>query len=802
MTKKQKTGQDPSSLGSTDITTKTFPIVGMHCASCKALIEDVVGEIEGVKEVYVNFGTEKMKVAFDREKVTIRDIQQAVEKSGTYKLIVKNNDLVLASPGEIKQDSEEENIDEAEALRQEELQDLKKKVFLSGVAGGIMVLSMVWMLLSRAGFLISPLEFFGDIKFSIKDNDVVWSLWNIIQFGIATPVLFIGGRDFFKSAFSALKIFKANMDTLIAIGTCTAWLFSTVVTFFPNSFGGLDGEVEVFFEASIFIVLFILIGRILEKRAKSKANSAIKKLLKLRPSEATVLKGGEQVTVAIDQVSVGDIVIVKPGEKIPVDGEIIKGSSTLDESMVTGESMPVEKGVGDEVIGGTINRTGSFRFKATGVGSESLLSQIIRMVEDAQGSQAPIQRLADEISAIFVPVVILIALAAFLFWLVVAPQLGFVGNIANNVQLATYVASTVLIIACPCALGLATPTAIVVGVGRAASKGILIRDGSALERANDIDVVVFDKTGTITEGKPQVIDIRTDRKDEKELLKVAASVESASEHPLAKAVVDEAKSKNVVFDEVTKFNSITGKGVQAVIDEKRILVGNESLMELNSVELIKYRDAIDKFASEGSSTVIVALDGKAIGIIAVADKIKSSSKDAIKNLKKVGIDTVMLTGDNEKVARKIADEVGIDNYYASLLPGDKVERIKDLQSDLGYKAVCMVGDGVNDAPSLAQADIGIVMGSGSDIAIDSGDIVLVEGSLEKVVETIDLSKQVMRIIKQNLGWAFIYNVVGIPIAAGLLYPFLGILLSPIIGSMAMAMSSVSVVANSLTLRNK
>jgi heavy metal translocating P-type ATPase len=591
---------------------------------------------------------------------------------------------------------------------------------------------------------------------------------------------------------------KANMDTLIAIGTFTAWLFSTVVTFAPNLFGGL--EVEVFFEAAVFIIFFILLGRFLEKRAKTKANSAIKKLLQLQVKEATVIRDGEQVIVPIDEVEVGDTVLVKPGEKIPVDGEIIKGSSTVDESMVTGESMPVEKGEGDSVIGGTINKTGSFEFKSTSVGSDTLLAQIIQMVEEAQGSQAPIQRLADKISSIFVPIVLVIALLAFLFWLFVAPRVGLIPADLSSVQLATYVASSVLIIACPCALGLATPTAIVVGVGRAATKGILIRDGSALEKANAIDVVMFDKTGTITEGHPKVVDMYAESISEDELLTTSASIESTSEHPLAEAIVDRAKGDGLELVEVTEFDSITGQGVKAKVDGKEALIGNPALMTDENIDISSLEKKLDEFSKKGWTSVILSLDRNAVGVIAIADTIKETSKKAIQKLHSMGIETVMLTGDNATVAENIAKEVGIDKYYASLLPGDKVSKIKETQKE--YEVVAMVGDGINDAPSLAQANVGIAMGTGSDIAINSGDVVLIEGSLGKVVETIHLSKEVMKIIKQNLAWAFIYNIIGIPIAAGILYPFFGILLSPIIGSLAMAFSSVSVVSNSLRLRRK
>jgi Cu+-exporting ATPase len=777
--------------------TRTIPIVGMHCASCKALIESEVGALEGVESVHVNFGTEKMKITYDTNTLNLKDIQKTVEDLGTYKLVIQDDDLVLASPGEIKEE-EDEIIDETERLREEEMKSLKKHLYIALAGAVVMTVAMAWMLTSRFADFISPMHFFKTLDLSIGESTTSLSIWNIIQFIIATPVLFIAGKEIFSSAFNALKMKKANMDTLIAIGTFTAWLFSTVVTFAPNLFGGL--EVEVFFEAAVFIIFFILLGRFLEKRAKTKANSAIKKLLQLQVKEATVIRDGEQVIVPIDEVEVGDTVLVKPGEKIPVDGEIIKGSSTVDESMVTGESMPVEKGEGDSVIGGTINKTGSFEFKSTSVGSDTLLAQIIQMVEEAQGSQAPIQRLADKISSIFVPIVLVIALLAFLFWLFVAPRVGLIPADLSSVQLATYVASSVLIIACPCALGLATPTAIVVGVGRAATKGILIRDGSALEKANAIDVVMFDKTGTITEGHPKVVDMYAESISEDELLTTSASIESTSEHPLAEAIVDRAKGDGLELVEVTEFDSITGQGVKAKVDGKEALIGNPALMTDENIDISSLEKKLDEFSKKGWTSVILSLDRNAVGVIAIADTIKETSKKAIQKLHSMGIETVMLTGDNATVAENIAKEVGIDKYYASLLPGDKVSKIKETQKE--YEVVAMVGDGINDAPSLAQANVGIAMGTGSDIAINSGDVVLIEGSLGKVVETIHLSKEVMKIIKQNLAWAFIYNIIGIPIAAGILYPFFGILLSPIIGSLAMAFSSVSVVSNSLRLRRK
>jgi Cu+-exporting ATPase len=792
-----------------------FPIVGIHCASCKNLIERMVKKVPGVHSVLVNYATEKMSVDYDEKEVTLEDIRKAVESAGSYKLVTDTSSkTVLASPIEaqkieshllnnVTKVKEHGGHDHALMLKKEELKSLQKTLWGVGVGAVFFLVMMLWMWTSSLTKSIpDPAMFFDSLRLSYKNNVVEISLWFLIQFTIATPILFIGGKRFFSSAFSALKVRSANMDTLIALGTFTAWLFSTVVTFFPNLFTQVGGRIDTFFEASVFIIFFILLGRFLEARAKDRTSDAIRKLLELQAKEAIVIRNNKEKKIPIEQVIVGDIIIVKPGEKIPVDGKIIQGFSTLDESMVTGESLPVEKKIGDIVIGSTINKTGSFQFKAEKIGSETLLAHIVKMVEEAQGSEAPIQKLADKISAVFVPIVVLIAFLAFLFWLFIASGLGILPLDINRFQFAVYIATTVLIIACPCALGLATPTAIMVGTGKAATKGILIKNAESLEIAHKIDTVVFDKTGTLTKGKPEVVEIISLRLPQEELLRYAASAEKNSEHPLGEALVKkwEEKHKESLLLSVENFNSYPGKGIVAHVRDKEIFVGNLSLMQEKKVNVSEVNSLIERLSSEGKTPMFVTINGKVEGVIAVADTIKESSKNAIDELHTLGIKVVMLTGDHKRTAQSIAKDLSIDTVIAEVLPQDKVNIIKRLQKENKGKIIAMVGDGVNDAPALAQAEIGIAMGTGTDVAIESGDIVLVKGTLDKVIETIKLSKQTMKVIKQNLAWAFGYNILGIPIAAGILYPFFNILLSPVIASITMALSSVSVVSNSLRVK--
>ncbi len=783
----------------------------MHCASCKMLIEKLVSKLDGVSSVNINFATEKMVVEYDESKLTIEDIKNAVAKAGSYKLINNSGKEVLAAPNLHKHSDTHDSTDmknnphhdHAAMLKKEEYLNLKNKVIWVGVAAIFFVVLMIRMLLISLNFFEPMHDPWGYLAFDSFDYKI--NLFFLAQFLIATPVLFIGGKQFFESTWSAFKAKAANMDTLIALGTFTAWLFSTVVTFFPSLFDEI--EADVFYEATVLIVFFILLGRLLEARAKAQANDAIKKLLQLQAKDASVIRDGKEIKIPVEQVLLGDIIVVRPGEKIPVDGIIVEGSSSLDESMVTGESIPVDKTAGDKVIGATVNKTSLLKFKAEKVGKDTLLSQIIKMVEEAQGTEAPIQKLADRISGVFVPIVLIIAILAFLFWILLAKPLGIETDSTSNFQLAIYIATTILIIACPCALGLATPTAVMVGTGRAASQGILIKKAEALELAHKITTIVFDKTGTLTLGKPEVLSFEIKKGIDKiEILSIAEALENMSEHPLSKAIQAYALKfigKDSV--QINDFKNVEGMGVSGQIDGKVILIGNKKFMDANNVNMAdeNLNNSAEKMMNDANTTVFMSLDKEIVAVFGIADEIKEDSKEAVRKLLNMGIEVVMLTGDNEKIAENIAEKLGITSVIADVLPDQKFDIIKKLQkvnSKKGKVILAMVGDGINDAPALAQADIGIAMGTGTDIAIESGDIILVKGTLDKVVETIEISKDTLRIIKQNLVWAFGYNILAIPIAAGILYPIAGILLSPIIASGAMAFSSISVVINSLRLK--
>ena len=837
------------------MTKEIFPVIGTHCASCKSLIEMMVGELSGVKTVNVNFATGNMLVEYDEGKVTLDDLKDAVKSAGTYELITgSGNKTVLASPpvaekmehgsshvmpdgtkmegpahegmdhsthsipGDVKKN--EGAHDHAAMLREEEYEKLNKTVLFVGIAAIPFFIGMIWsVVMNFVKTFPSPMELLGALDLSYSGNNLEIPVWFLFQFVLATPILFIGGSRFFKSALAALRVPAANMDTLIALGTFTAWAFSTVVTFFPKAFSSV-GEIDVYFEAAVIITFFILLGRLLEARAKGKANQAIRELLKLQAKEATVVRDGKEIKIPVEEVVVGDVIVVKPGEKIPVDGTIIEGKSTIDESMVTGESLPVDKKEKDSVIGSTINKTGNFQFRAEKVGSETMLAQIIKMVEEAQNSQAPIQKLADQISAVFVPIVIVIAILAFLFWFLAAPGLGLVPEGVGALQLAIFIATTVLIIACPCALGLATPTAVMVGTGKAATHGILIKDAESLEIAHKINTIIFDKTGTLTKGRPDVTDFRVmdnieksglfkDLKGENKeeyydfILNVSASVEKKSEHPLSQAVVHYASALGQRTDtKVTDFNVIEGMGVEAKVGKDGVLIGNKKLMiEKKVMKCAELDKKAEELINSAKTVIYLSWNGKNIALFAMADTLKEDSKSAIDSLHNLGIRVVMLTGDNQKTAEAIAAKLGIDEVRAEILPKDKAEVVRSVQEFGGKrKIVAMVGDGINDAPALAQADIGIAMGTGTDVAIESGDVVLVKGTLDKVIDTIKISKQTLSVIKQNLGWAFGYNIIGIPVAAGVLYPIIGLLLSPVIAGGAMAFSSISVVLNSLRLK--
>ncbi|MBW6462312.1 MAG: heavy metal translocating P-type ATPase [DPANN group archaeon] len=724
-------GNDVSKM--TGITKADVRVKGMHCASCALNTENVFKKVDGVKKVSVNFATETMNLEYDSEILTDKMILTKIKSLG-YK-------------GAFSGDNAKDDT------KVDEISLQKRKLIIGAIlTAPVFLLSMVFM----------------DFPFNMY-----------IQFILTTPVLFYVGWQFFRGTYFALKNKSANMDVLITLGTSAAYVYSILALFYPNHFGD-----AVFFETTALLITFVVLGKYLEAKAKGKTSDAIKKLIGLQAKTAKVIRNGKEMDIPIEEVIVGDIIIVKPGEKIPVDGAVVDGDSSVDESMITGESMPVKKVKGDTVIGATINKNGVIKFKATKVGADTALAHIIKFVEDAQGSKAPIQRYADMISGYFVQGVVVLSLLTFVIWYFVVGS-TFIG--------AFLPAIAVLVIACPCALGLATPTAIMVGTGVGAEKGILIKGGSALESVYKIKSIVFDKTGTLTKGKPEVTDIITlGDFDENELLKVSAIVEKHSEHPLGEAIVLGAKSRNIEILEPEKFKAISGHGVECVYNGKKVLLGNRKLMSEEKIVYDKSTtDQMEKLEDEGKTAMLVAYGGKLSGIIAVADTIKESSREAVASLKVMGIDVTMITGDNKRTANAIAKKAGIDNVLSEVLPEDKAKNIKRLQES--GKKVAMVGDGINDAPALAQADVGIALGSGTDVAIETGEIVLVKNDLRDVVGAIKLSKATMAKIKQNMFWALFYNSIGVPIAA------LGYL-KPEFAALAMAMSSVSVVTNSLLLK--
>ncbi len=738
----------------------TIPIGGMTCAACAQRVEKALDKLEGVTKVSVNLATEKATVEYDPQVIRLSAIKQCIEKAGYQALEIDKN-----------------TVDKDKLRKEKEIRTLWIKFIVASAFG-----------LPLLYFAMVPMVSWWPFPVPAALNPMIFPLrFALLQITLVIPII-IAGYRFYTVGFKALVQRSPNMDSLVAIGTSAAIIYSVYNTFqiANGNFGAVEG---LYYETAGVIIALILLGKSLEAVSKGKTSEAIKKLMGLAPKTAIVIEDGKELEVPIDEVEIGNIILVKPGDKIPVDGVVLEGTTSVDEAMLTGESMPVDKKSGDKVYAASINKNGMIKFQATKVGSDTALAQIIKLVEDAQGSKAPIAQMADIVSGYFVPIVCSIALLAFLAWLVAGEPLAF----------AVTIFISVLVIACPCALGLATPTAIMVGTGKGAENGILIKGGEALETTHKINTIVFDKTGTITEGKPEVTDIVPAKGVKSErLLQLAASGEKGSEHPLGEAIVRGAEKEGLEMLKVQQFEAIPGHGIEVVIEDRKILIGNKKLMEDRQISLETLRETSDRLAGEGKTPMYIAMDDVLSGIIAVADVVKESSAKAIKKLQEMGIEVAMITGDNRKTAEAIARQVGIDRVLAEVLPQDKSNEVKKLQAE--GKKVCMVGDGINDAPALVQADIGIAIGSGTDVAMESADIVLMRSDLMDVPTAIKLSKSTIRNIKQNLFWAFGYNVAGIPIAAGILHLFGGPLLNPIFAAAAMAFSSVSVVSNALRLK--
>jgi P-type Cu+ transporter len=745
----------------------SFGISGMSCVSCVGRVEKALEKVPGVLGVSVNLATEKARVEHLPGVVEARDLEQTVEGAG-YGVVREREEAV-------------------EDTHEREYRKLRGRFLVAAALTGLILLGSMPMML---GFM----------------PPVPVSWLNLGLLALATPVQFWAGWRFYGGAWGALKHGQANMNTLVAVGTSAAYLYSVAATLAPGLSAFGSGRAEVYFDTSALIVTLILLGRLLETRARGRTNEAIKRLAGLRARTARVVRGDEEVDLPVEEVRVGDVVVVRPGEKVPVDGRVASGGSAVEEAVITGEPMPVEKQKGDEVIGATINRTGSFRFTATKVGEETALSQIMRMVEEAQGSKAPIQRLADKISGVFVPVVMALATITFLAWLLLGPEPAFTLALSNFVA--------VLIIACPCAMGLATPTSIMVGTGRGAERGILVKGGEVLEKAHKLTTVLLDKTGTLTRGEPELADIvATSGLSEDELLALVASAERNSEHPLGEALVRGGRERGLVLAEAQGFDAPTGRGVQAEVAGRSVLVGNRKLMEEAGVFEDDLAPRFEELSAAGKTPMFVAVDGEPAGLVAVADVAREEAGEAVGSLRSMGLEVVMLTGDNERTANAVARELGIDRAIAGVLPEGKEGEVKELQAE--GKVVAMVGDGINDAPALARADVGVAIGMGTDVAMEAADLTLISGDVRGVVRAIKLSKATVRNIKQNLFWAFAYNVLLIPIAAGALYPFfaggtvpdllqpfLGEygFLNPVLAAVAMALSSVTVLGNALRLR--
>jgi Cu+-exporting ATPase len=739
----------------------TLPIKGMTCASCVRRVQDALFSLQGVLSASVNLATEDAVVEYSPAQAGIRDFKRTIEDIG-YSIV---------------EVTEGEDIVEKERLeREREYRGLKIRILAGALLTAPLFLLGFWERLGLTAVVDIPRQ----TNF-------------LLQLLIQTPVQFWVGLRFYRGAIAAARHRTTNMNTLIAVGTSAAYIYSVIATFYPALFEIRGYTAHVYFDTAATIIVLILLGRFFEARAKGRTSEAIKKLIGLQAKTARVVMDGEARDIPIADVEVGHIILVRPGEKIPVDGIIVEGHSAVDESMISGESIPVEKNPGDEVVGATMNKTGSFRFEASKVGRDTVLSQIINMVQEAQGSKPPIARLADKIASIFVPVVMVIAVLTFIIWFSLGPSPAFTYAFLNFIA--------VLIIACPCALGLATPTSIMVGTGKGAENGILVRGAEALERAHRINTVVFDKTGTLTRGEPVVTDIFSGRASEvkgNEMLQCAASAEKGSEHPLGEAIVRRAMAEGLELTEPSGFMAVPGQGIMARIDEKAVLLGNANLMRDEGIDISEMRETVEELSRAGKTPMYVAIEGRLAGILAVADTLKEDSTDAVHALHGTGIETVMITGDNRRTADAIARQVGIDRVLAEVLPEEKAEEVRKLQTE--KKVVAMVGDGINDAPALAQADVGIAIGTGTDVAMEASDITLIGGDLKGVAASIALSKATIRNIRQNLFWAFAYNTILIPVAAGALFPFFGILLNPMFAAAAMGMSSVTVVTNALRLR--